>query len=159
MKKSILIQVLFSIVFTVGFYGIAFSGGAEGGSCCPPILPTTVNGPFIQGDFTAARDKTTLNTLLDHYNFQVVLRKGNMVHALSGSLQTSPAYPTICDYPIDVIKQNIQWLPCQMCVGELFGMVGTPVIADLTAFCDFAGDPTNAMLYGQIVIGVVLPPK
>jgi hypothetical protein len=162
MKRSIIIVILFAVMLVLGSYSAALAdGGAEGGPC-PDTLPSPTSGPFIRGDFTVAFDKKMQcieTTGCPHYNFHAVLKLGNETHLFSAP-QTFHPDTTLCSFSPEQIKGLVERYPCFMDVAGAFGLLGTPVIADLNiTLCDTFNDPQNGMILGEVVIRVVPPPK
>jgi len=157
MKKRELIPLVVLLVLILGSFGIALAdGGADPNACLDPLPPPS-SGPFVRGDFTVAFDKRIDS--FPHYNFHAVLKYTNDIHLFSAPQKTW-VDKTLCDFTASDIKELLKFYPCWMDVGGYFGIIGTPVIADLTITKqDQCTDPINAMIMGEVVIRVVPPPK
>jgi hypothetical protein len=177
--KGKMVYFLLAFVMIVGISGDAFTygGHAEPGSC--EVEPSgKITGPYVMGTFTVARDKMTLiSENKAHYNVQFLLKHGREVHLFSFTAELLPddsteyigdCYEThLCDVEESDLTEwsdsnndgiaGFGHQPCQLGVGEAFGMEGTPVIVDLKITeRDFCGCE-NAMIAGTVVIGFVPP--
>ncbi len=139
MKKNKLITPILILVCILGLYGVAFSGGGEGGAyvCDPTLLPNS--GPFLYGTFTVAR----FNKNLCHYNpglpfcgydVQIMLEY-RLTKAHLFSFQAVLGTGDLCGYDSPTLEQIFVNLPCSLGVGDAFGFDPAkyqPVISDIS---------------------------
>lgn len=182
MKRSSMIALVLALVFVLGFYGVAFSGGGEPTKSCPQDMPDPTSGPFLFGAFTVALDKSYCGVInadvCSHYTIQLTLArfgKSSQLHLFSFSTPSPVTNTSICSLSNSDIKDAYKRMPCLLNVGQAFGLEGTPVIADLHItkkdFCTigpgnpsltdlsnmtgFDKVPINAMISGEVVVRVV----
>lgn len=156
MKRSKMFPLVLVLMFILGFYGVAFSMGYEDPACQYPPDPS--RGPYLYGTFTVARDQSSCSQYEEcaHYNVHIVLRhKLNEVRLFS--FPTALGTGNLCGYEASVLKTEFARFPCNLGVGEAFGLGGFPVISDLYIVKrDFCGTP-DEMIHGLITIRVVPP--
>jgi hypothetical protein len=161
MKRSKMFPLVLSLMFILGFHGVAFSMGYEDPACQSPPAPTS--GPYLYGTFTVALDEVTLGIEgYEHYNVHVVLWHRNNQHLFSfpAPVEQLGVY-NLCDYVASFVKTEFAKIPCNLGVGEAFGLTGFPVITNLYIVKrDFCGTE-DEMISGLITIRVVppVPPK
>ena len=161
MKRSSMITLVLALVFILGSYGVAFSGGGEPcpGCCNNPPAPTS--GQYLYGTFTVARDKSACGlgdiSALKGYDVQIVLRhRLNEVHLFS--FHTPLGTGDLCGYDASQLKTAYVKLPCALEVGEAFGfdpLKYFPVISDLYITNKDFCDTPDEMISGLITIRLV----
>lgn len=165
MKRSSMITLVLALVFILGFYGVAFSGGGEPcpGCCDNPPAPTS--GQYLYGTFTVARDKSEASTFPDYagYDVQIVLQYKLNQHLFSffaplGDGHLCAVKVSNPDLNRPGLKEMFGGAPCALEVGKAFGFDPTkyfPVISDVyIAKKDFCDTPQE-MILGLITIRLV----
>jgi hypothetical protein len=168
--KTKMIFILTALFLSLGLFGVAFGGGAEGGagSDCDCVLnadpkPEAQKGPFVKGTFTVSRDPFTINTEFDHYTVHLFLRKGGDTKLYSFTTG-APGPKNLCNYTAEDLLDLYAALPCQLDVDKDFGFEGelentfTPLFKSLIitdkSNCDNI-DNEDDLIRGEVIIGFV----
>jgi hypothetical protein len=160
MKKMRVFPWLLAFVLIFGFYGTAFSGGGPEDPACPAgtdedPLPEPTAGPYLYGTFTVARVVGLLGDFDTTYSVQITLRRKWKTHLFS--FQSPLGEGNLCELDERELMEIFKRLPCQLGVGDAFGLEGIPVIKKLwitVVESELCGGP-GEMIRGWIWIRVV----
>jgi hypothetical protein len=146
-------MTVFSIWILVLILGIPGTGIGDGGGfwseCCQNPPEPSLGSPAVTGTFSAVRNS-------DHYDVEVILNwEGHKRYlTLNSPLESTP----LCRYTDETLRKKFMSAACGLKVGEAFGLVGTPVVRDISVTEKVRCGTPNEMIRGTIEIRVVPTP-
>jgi hypothetical protein len=155
MKNPIATTILFVCAAFAVFSGTALAGGGgpqDPAFDCyePPPEPTA--GSVINGSFTVSRIPPSIGVAA-RYVVHIVLKKVGEVHLYQLRLDTQNV--ALCNFTEEMIITNLKLTPCELGIGQDFGIDGYPVIFSLSIENQDLCGTNDAMIEGSLKIRVV----
>jgi hypothetical protein len=159
MKKKMMTLSMLGLALVLGMSGIVFGDGAYPVPACQQ-LPAPDKGPWINGHFIVARDKSGSGN--PHYNVHAILKSaepdGKMKEfmfsfsttGLGGVKPGNLCANSACD-----LLSQFKPVPCAQQVEKAFGLTGKPVLAEIFNLATSNCGTDREMMYGELRIRVV----
>jgi hypothetical protein len=156
MKRRITVLFVLGIAI-LGLNEIAFSDGADPIPVCQQ-LPVPDKGPWINGFFTVARDRSGT----PHYNVHAIVRpvestgkKKEFMFSFSTTGLGGVKPGNLCANTACDLLTQFKHAPCALQVEKAFGLTGKPVLAEIFNVTTSDCGTDREMMYGEMRIRIV----
>jgi hypothetical protein len=159
MKKKMTTLSMLGLAIILGVNGIVLGDGAYPVPACQQ-LPAPDKGPWINGYFIVARDKSGSGN--PHYNVHAILKStesdGKMKEFMFSFSTTGLGgvkSGNLCANSACELLSQFKPVPCTQQVEKAFGLTGKPVLAEIFNLATSNCGTDREMMYGELRIRVV----